>query len=89
MNSAHGVGVSPSVFSRILLFDIDGTLLLSGRAGYRALTRAFERAPALLDVLVTRDAISPDASSGLPSVPDLQPLSSWDDAEKVRFDKTR
>ena len=30
------------VCSRILLFDIDGTLLLSGRAGYRALTRAFE-----------------------------------------------
>jgi len=30
------------VFSKILLFDIDGTLLLSGRAGYRALTRAFE-----------------------------------------------
>ena len=54
-----------------------------------ALTRAFERAPALLDVLVTRDAVSPDASSGLPSVPDLQPLSSWDDAEKIRFDKTR
>jgi phosphoglycolate phosphatase len=27
---------------KILLFDIDGTLLLSGRAGYRALTRAFE-----------------------------------------------
>ena len=30
------------MFSKILLFDIDGTLLLSGRAGYRALTRAFE-----------------------------------------------
>ena len=30
------------MFSRILLFDIDGTLLLSGRAGYRALTRTFE-----------------------------------------------
>ena len=30
------------MFSRILLFDIDGTLLLSGRAGYRALNRAFE-----------------------------------------------
>jgi phosphoglycolate phosphatase len=30
------------VFSKILLFDIDGTLLLSGRAGYRALTRAFD-----------------------------------------------
>ena len=28
--------------SKILLFDIDGTLLLSGRAGYRALSRAFE-----------------------------------------------
>ncbi|MDP6582788.1 MAG: HAD family hydrolase [Vicinamibacterales bacterium] len=30
------------MFSKILLFDIDGTLLLSGRAGYRALTRTFE-----------------------------------------------
>ncbi len=30
------------VFSKILLFDIDGMLLLSGRAGYRALSRAFE-----------------------------------------------
>ena len=30
------------MFSKILLFDIDGTLLLSGRAGYRALTRAFD-----------------------------------------------
>ena len=30
------------MFSRSLLFDIDGTLLLSGRAGYRALTRTFE-----------------------------------------------
>ena len=29
------------MFSKILLFDIDGTLLLSGRAGYRALTRTF------------------------------------------------
>ena len=30
------------VYSKILLFDIDGTLLLSGQAGYRALTRTFE-----------------------------------------------
>ena len=36
------VSREPLVFSKILLFDIDGTLLLSGRAGYRALTRAFE-----------------------------------------------
>ncbi len=33
--------VDPPVFSKILLFDIDGTLLLSGKAGYRALTRTF------------------------------------------------
>ncbi len=30
------------MFSKILLFDIDGTLLLSGQAGYRALTRTFQ-----------------------------------------------
>ncbi len=30
------------LYDKILLFDIDGTLLLSGRAGYRALTRTFE-----------------------------------------------
>ena len=34
--------VVPPVFSKILLFDIDGTLLLSGKAGYRALSRTFE-----------------------------------------------
>ena len=37
-DSHHG----PLVFSKILLFDIDGTLLLSGQAGYRALTRTFK-----------------------------------------------
>ena len=30
------------MFFKILLFDIDGTLLLSGQAGYRALTRTFK-----------------------------------------------
>lgn len=49
-----------------------------------ALERAFENAPALLDVLVTRDAVSPDGRSGLASVPDLQPLESWDRAERAR-----
>lgn len=52
-----------------------------------ALTRAFDRAPALLDVLVTRDAVSPDAVSGLASVPDFQPLTSWDNAERARFEE--
>ena len=49
-----------------------------------AIKRAFENAPALLDVIVTRDASSPDARSGLPIVPDTQPLSSWDKMEKAR-----
>ena len=47
-----------------------------------ALERAFAKAPALLDVLVTRDAVSPDGRSGLAGVPDLQPLETWDAAEK-------
>ena len=51
------------------------------------LERAFNRSPALLDVLVTRDAISPDASSGLASVPDFQPLTSWDHAEVELINK--
>ena len=33
----------------LILFDIDGTLLLSGRAGLRAMTRAFEQAFAITD----------------------------------------
>ena len=38
--------------------------------------------PALLDVLVTADAVSSDARSGLAWVPDLQPLAAWDEAER-------
>lgn len=53
-----------------------------------ALTRAFDHAPALLDVLVTRDALSPDAGSGLPFIPDLQPLKSWDDAERSLLEQS-
>jgi phosphoglycolate phosphatase-like HAD superfamily hydrolase len=34
----------------LILFDIDGTLLLSGRAGLRAMTRAFERIFDIRDV---------------------------------------
>jgi acetolactate synthase-1/2/3 large subunit len=47
-----------------------------------ALERALARAPALLDVAVTRDATSPDARSGLARVPDRQALDSWDEAER-------
>jgi acetolactate synthase-1/2/3 large subunit len=50
-----------------------------------ALREAWDKAPALLDVIVTRDAVSPDARSGLPIIPDTQPLSTWDKAEKARW----
>lgn len=46
-----------------------------------ALRRAFEHAPAVVDVVVTRDAVSSDATKGLGFVPDYQALTPWDDAE--------
>jgi acetolactate synthase-1/2/3 large subunit len=49
-----------------------------------ALEEAFAKAPALLDVVVTQDALSSDAGKGLGWVPDYQALSAWDDAEKAR-----
>ena len=47
-----------------------------------AIERALANRPALLDVLVTPDAASSDAKSGLAWVPDLQPLAAWDQAER-------
>ena len=44
---------------------------------------ALEHGPALLDVLVTPEAVSSDAKSGLAWVPDLQALGAWDAAEQV------
>ncbi len=49
-----------------------------------ALEEAFARAPALVDVMVTRDALSSDAGKGLGWVADYQALTAWDDAEKAR-----
>lgn len=49
-----------------------------------ALKRALDRAPALLEVPVTREAISPDARSGLAWVPDTQPLATWEQMERLR-----
>ena len=48
----------------------------------RALAALAQQRPALLDVLVTPEAVSSDAKSGLAWVPDLQPLAAWDDAER-------
>jgi acetolactate synthase-1/2/3 large subunit len=55
--------------------DLDGAIR-------RALGALREGRPALLDVLVTPEAASSDAKSGLAWVPDLQALGAWDDAEK-------
>jgi len=46
-----------------------------------AVARAMANRPALLDVVVTPEAASSDAKSGLAWVPDLQALAAWDDAE--------
>ena len=47
-----------------------------------ALDRAFRHRPALVDVIISPDAVSSDAKSGLAWVPDLQPLAAWDAAER-------
>jgi acetolactate synthase-1/2/3 large subunit len=47
-----------------------------------AVERALANRPALLDVLVTPEAVSSDAKSGLAWVPDLQALGTWDEAEQ-------
>jgi acetolactate synthase-1/2/3 large subunit len=47
----------------------------------QAIARALDKLPALLDVVVTPDAVSSDAKSGLAWVPDLQALGAWDEAE--------
>jgi acetolactate synthase-1/2/3 large subunit len=49
----------------------------------RALSVLREGRPALLDVLVTPEAASSDAKSGLAWVPDLQALAAWDQAERA------
>jgi acetolactate synthase-1/2/3 large subunit len=45
-----------------------------------AFDRAFANPPAVIDVSITRDALSPDFRSGLAELPDHQPLRSWEDA---------
>ena len=49
----------------------------------RALAALADGKPALLDVLVTPEAASSDAKSGLAWVPDLQALGAWNDAERA------
>ena len=53
-----------------------------------AVVRALAQAPALIDVVVTRDAPSPDAGKGLGYVPDYQALTPWDEKEIERRSST-
>lgn len=55
--------------------DLDGAIA-------RALAELRAGRPALLDVVVTPEAASSDAKSGLAWVPDLQALAAWDEAER-------
>jgi acetolactate synthase-1/2/3 large subunit len=49
-----------------------------------ALRRALENAPAVLDVVTSQTVASSDGNKGLGFVPDYQPLTTWDDAERKR-----
>jgi acetolactate synthase I/II/III large subunit len=49
-----------------------------------ALRRALANAPALVDVVTSQAAVSSDARKGLGFVPDYQPLTAWDEAERKR-----
>ena len=53
-----------------------------------ALVRGLEQAPALVEVAITRDAISPDSKTGLINLPDLQAIQPWHDAEALQTDPT-
>jgi acetolactate synthase-1/2/3 large subunit len=49
-----------------------------------ALARAVANAPAVVDVVTSQYAVSSDAKKGLGYVPEFQPLTAWDDAERRR-----
>ena len=49
-----------------------------------ALRRALDNAPAVIDVVTSQTVVSSDAKKGLGFVPDFQPLTAWDDAERKR-----
>ena len=54
-----------------------------------ALERGLANLPAVIDVAVTRDAVSPDTRSGLANVPPLHATQSWDDAERRMLERPR
>ncbi|HEX6493623.1 MAG TPA: thiamine pyrophosphate-dependent enzyme, partial [Candidatus Dormibacteraeota bacterium] len=48
-----------------------------------ALRRGLENAPAVVDVWVSREPVSPDSRSGMAAVPTFQALGPWDEAERT------
>jgi len=62
-------------------FGLHGERVERAEALPAAIERALANRPALLDVVVTPEAVSSDAKSGLAWVPDLQAISAWDEAE--------
>ncbi|MEO7963363.1 MAG: thiamine pyrophosphate-dependent enzyme [Gemmatimonadaceae bacterium] len=52
-----------------------------------ALERGLANLPAVIDVAVTRDAVSPDTRSGLANVPPLHATQSWEDAERRMLER--
>jgi acetolactate synthase-1/2/3 large subunit len=52
-----------------------------------ALQRGLANLPALIDVAVTRDAVSPDTKSGLANVPPLHATQAWEDAERRKLER--
>jgi acetolactate synthase-1/2/3 large subunit len=66
-------------------FELHGERVRDPSKLAAALERAFANAPALVDVAVTRDTLSSDLVKGLSIVPDYQPLTAWDNAERERF----
>jgi len=69
---ARGFGLHAERVERV--DDLQGAIA-------RALAVVQSGKPALLDVLVTPEAASSDAKSGLAWVPDVQALGAWDEAE--------
>ena len=47
-----------------------------------ALERGLKNLPAVIDVRISRDAVSPDTKAGLANIPSYHAIQAWDDAER-------
>ena len=61
-----------------------GGLRVSDPANLVAALRSAKDEGGVIDVIVSRDAVSSDAQKGLAEVPDYQALSEWDALERGR-----